>query len=98
MPTDNPVYAWLMELGLRGKLARDKFFPACIWTWSRRYLAEFLRVLMSCDGSIYQVGGFPRIEFTVASQQLAADVHHAFIRFGLVAKFYQTKHTRGGLR
>jgi replicative DNA helicase len=92
IPTDNPVYAWLMKLGLRGKLARDKFFPGCIWTWSRRYLAEFLRVLMSCDGSIYQVGGFPRIEFTVASQQLAADVHHAFIRFGLVAKFYQTKH------
>jgi len=92
IPTDNPVYAWLMGLGLRGKLARDKFFPACIWTWSPRYLAAFLRVLMSCDGSIYQVGGFPRIEFTVASQQLAADVHHAFIRFGLVAKFYPAKH------
>src|SRR5262245_51823823 len=79
IPTENPVYAWLTGLGLRGKLARDKFFPACIWTWSRGYLAEFLRVLMSCDGSIYQVGGFPRIAFSVASQQLAADVHLAFI-------------------
>src|SRR6266511_6215683 len=90
-PTPNPIYVWLSELGLKGKLARDKHFPACVWTWSRRYLAEFLRALLSCDGSIYQVGGLPRIEFSVASRQLAADVHHAFVRFGLVAKYYQTK-------
>jgi replicative DNA helicase len=88
----NPVTQWLAQLGLMGKLSRDKFFPACVWTWSQHYMAEFLRTLMNCDGSIYQIGGFPRIEFTVASRQLAADVHHAFIRFGLVAKFYQTKH------
>jgi replicative DNA helicase len=86
----NPVTAWLSELGQMGKLAQDKFFPPCVWRWSRRYLAEFLRTLMSCDGSIYQLAGRVRIEFTVASRQLAADVHHAFVRFGLVAKFYQT--------
>jgi replicative DNA helicase len=91
VPTPNPVYAWLAEYDLKGKTARDKCFPRCVWTWSRRYLAEFLRTLMSCDGSIYDAGGFPRIEFTVASQQLAADVHHAFVRFGLVAKLYQTR-------
>jgi replicative DNA helicase len=45
---------------------------------------------MSCDGSIYAVAGDPRIEFTVTAPQLAADVHHAFIRFGLIAKRYQT--------
>lgn len=88
----NPVTAWLTELGLMGKLARAKAFPACVWRWSRRYLAEFLRVLMSCDGSIYLADGRPRIEFTVASQQLAQDVHHAFVRFGMVARFYQTRH------
>ena len=86
----NPVTTWLRELGLWGKLARDKAFPACVWTWSQPRLAEFLRTLMSCDGSIYPVAGDPRIEFTVASPQLAADVHHAFIRFGLIAKRYQT--------
>jgi replicative DNA helicase len=92
IPTENPVYTWLAGMGLRGKLAKDKYFPACVWTWSRRYLAEFLRVLMSCDGSIYQVGGLPRIEFTVASERLASDLHHAFVRFGLIAKFYCTSH------
>ncbi len=86
LPT-NPVTQWLRELGLMGKLAKGKFFPDCVWTWSRRYLAEFLRVLMSCDGCIYSFKGVPIIEFTVASQQLAADVNHAFTRFGIVSKY-----------
>ena len=88
----NPVTLWLSELGLMGKLAKDKYFPACVWQWDRQRLAEFLRTLMSCDGSIFaQNKLYPRIEFCVASRQLAADVHHAFVRFGIVSKFYQTK-------
>ncbi len=83
----NPVVAWLEEVEMMGKLAKDKFFPTCVWTWSKRYLAEFLRVLMSCDGCIYSFKGTPIIEFTVASQQLASDVNHAFTRFGIVSKY-----------
>lgn len=90
IPTPNPVYAWLETFGLKGKLAKDKFFPAAVWTWSRRYLAEFVRTLMSCDGSLYLSSERQRIEFTVAARQLAADVHHAFVRFGIVSRFYQT--------
>jgi replicative DNA helicase len=87
----NPLTQWLDDLGLWGKLARNKFFPARVWTWSKRYLAEFIRVLMSCDGSIYAAGdaGYPRIEFTVSSRQLAADVQHALLRFGIVTKYYR---------
>ncbi len=88
----NPVTVWLTELGLMGKLAQDKRFPACVWKWSKRYLAEFLRALMSCDGSIYalkETKNRPIIEFTVTSQQLATDVYHAFLRFGILAKYYQ---------
>ncbi|HLZ59429.1 MAG TPA: replicative DNA helicase [Ktedonosporobacter sp.] len=86
----NPVTLWLQELNLMGKLSKDKFFPACVWKWSRRYLAEFLQALMSCDGSIYPHSqGEPFIEFTVASIQLATDVYHAFVRFGIISKFYQ---------
>ncbi|HEY3993513.1 MAG TPA: replicative DNA helicase [Ktedonobacteraceae bacterium] len=88
----NPVKRWLTELDMWGKLAKDKFFPPCIWQWDRQRLAEFLRTLMSCDGSIFaQNKLYPRIEFGVASRQLAADVHHAFVRFGIVSKLYQTK-------
>ncbi|HNP70362.1 MAG TPA: replicative DNA helicase [Kouleothrix sp.] len=87
----NPVYSWLAPLGLQGRPARERRFPGCAWTWSKRRLAEFVRALMSCAGSIYLVAGLPRIEFTVASQPLAADLHHAFVRFGLVARLYQAK-------
>lgn len=86
----NPVKLWLEECGLWGKLAKEKRFPPCVWTWSRRNLAGFLRVLMSCGGSIYPVAGDPRIEFTVASPELAEDLHHALIRFGIIAKRYKT--------
>lgn len=91
----NPVTEWLKDLGLWGKLAKDKSFPDDVWKWSKRYLAELLRALMSCDGSIYalsQCPDLPRIEFTVASPQLAADVHHALTRFGILAKHCETKY------
>src|SRR5437660_657591 len=89
----NPVTLWLTELGLMGKFAKEKSFPACVWTWSKRYLAEFLRALMSCDGSIYAMKAIqnrPIIEFCVASPQLATDVCHALLRFGIVAKYHRT--------
>ncbi len=85
----NPVTSWLEDIGVWGKLAKEKYFPACIWKWSKRYLAEFLRVLMSCDGCIYTVKGYPRLEFTVSSSRLAYDLQHAFIRFGILSKCYK---------
>jgi replicative DNA helicase len=87
----NPVTAWLRELGLMGKDADEKRFPACVWQWDRRSLAEFLRALFSCDATIYSIGGYPRIEFAVASKELAEDVHHALVRFGIVAKLWFKK-------
>lgn len=94
----NPVTRWLTDLELWGKFAREKAFPACVWTWSRRYLSEFIRILMSCDGSIVpsSKSGYPRIEFGVASRQLASDMHHALTRFGIVARLYET--SRGAWR
>lgn len=85
----NPLTDWLKELGLWGKLAEHKSFPACAWRWTRERLAEFLRVLFSCDGTIYSMGGYPRIEFAVASEKLAGDVHHALTRFGIVSKLWR---------
>ena len=85
----NPLTDWLRELGLWGKLADEKKFPDCIWKLSKESLADFLRILMSCDGTIYPMHGFARIEFAVASEQLARDVQHALVRFGIVAKLWQ---------
>lgn len=87
----NPCTVWLRELGLWGKLADAKAFPSIVWSWDRQRLAEFLKVLMSCDGTIYSMQGFPRIEFAVASEQLARDVQHALTRFGIVSKLWQKR-------
>ena len=87
----NPVKSWLKELQLWGKKAEEKRFPDCAWTWNRPRLAELIRALMSCDGTIYSMRGYPRIEFAVASEGLAQDMHHALVRFGIVAKLWKKK-------
>ncbi len=90
----NPLTEWLTELGLWGQLAEHKSLPACVWRWTRERLAEFLRVLLSCDGTIYSMHGCPRIEFTVASEKLAEDIHHALTRFGIISKLCWCKAER----
>jgi replicative DNA helicase len=82
----SPIIGWLSQFGLWGKKSDAKRFPDQVWRWNRETLREFLRALMSCDGSIYAMEGHPQIEFSVASEGLAKDVHHAFVRFGIVAR------------
>ena len=86
----SPIIGWLTQFGLWGKKADIKRFPDQVWRWNRETLREFLRALMSCDGSIFATpNGHPRIEFGVASEGLAKDVHHAFVRFGIVSRLYR---------
>src|SRR5438445_8336582 len=86
----SPIIAWLTQFGLWGKKADVKRFPDQVWRWNRETLRDFLRALMSCDGSIFATqNGHPRIEFAVASEGLAKDVHHAFVRFGIVSRLYR---------
>jgi replicative DNA helicase len=87
----NPLTDWLRDLNLMGKLADAKRFPESVWRWDRARVAEFIKTLMSCDGTIYSMGGYPRIEFAVASQGLAEDLHHALVRFGIIAKLWRKK-------
>jgi replicative DNA helicase len=88
---NNPVREWLRSLDLWGKKAEHKRFPDCVWRWDKPRLAEFVKAIMSCDGTIYSMGGYPRIEFAVASEGLAQDMHHAFARFGIIAKLWKKK-------
>jgi len=88
---NNPVREWLRSLELWGKKAEHKRFPDCVWRWDKPRLAEFVKAIMSCDGTIYSMGGYPRIEFAVASEGLAQDMHHAFARFGIIAKLWKKK-------
>ncbi|MEW6420564.1 MAG: replicative DNA helicase [Deinococcota bacterium] len=85
----NPLTGWLRELGVWGQPTDAKRFPAVVWTLTRPSLAAFLRVLLSCDGTLDTLAGKARIEFTVASEGLARDVHHALVRFGIVSKLWR---------
>jgi replicative DNA helicase len=88
---NNPVREWLKSLGLWGKKAEQKRFPDLVWRFDRPRLAEFIKAVMSCDGTVYSMSGYPRIEFAVASEGLALDMHHALVRFGIVAKLWKKK-------
>lgn len=86
----NPLTEFLREHHLMGKSAHFKRVPEGIFTLGKEKIAEFIRVLFSCDATIYSLNGkHPRIEFTVASRDLAADIHHLLTRFGIVAKLWQ---------
>lgn len=85
----NTVRNWLRELGLMGKKSEHKSFPDSVWRMDRKQLTEFLKTLFSCDGTIYSMNGYARIEFAVASEQLAEDVRHALTRFGIISKLWR---------
>ncbi len=85
----NPVKRWLTDLELMGHKSEAKWLPSVVWSWDHERLRQFLAVLFSCDGTVYAMSGYPRIEFTVASEALARDVQHALLRFGIVSKFWR---------
>lgn len=82
-----PIARLLEEVGLRYKKADSKFVPDCIFTLPREQVALFLKTLFTCDGSVYVNGaGQPGVSYSTISRQLAEDVQHLLLRFGLVAK------------
>jgi replicative DNA helicase len=87
----NPLTQWLRDIGLWGCSALEKRCPDLVWRFDRERLALFLRILFSCDATIYRLKNTDqaRIEFTVASEHLARDVQHALTRFGIIAKFWR---------
>ncbi len=83
----NPIATWLDTLGLWGKSAHDKRVPDVIFELPRRQIALFLNRAFACDGSIYiQNGDQVGISYSTVSEQLARDVQHLLLRFGIVAK------------
>jgi len=83
----NPVTTWLGTLGLWGKSAHGKRVPDVIFELPRRQLALFLNRAFACDGSVYiQNGDQVGISYSTVSEQLARDVQHLLLRFGIVAK------------
>lgn len=82
----NKMYRWLESLGL-SVTSRGKFVPECVFEAPKRVIADFLRALFSGDGTVYRSGDLTCVEFYTISEQLARQVHHLLLRFGIVSFF-----------
>lgn len=90
----NPALRLIDSIGLRYKVANNKFVPNCIFRLPKEQLALFLKILFSCDGSVYiNKRGQAGISYSTISRCLAEDVQHLLLRFGFVAKL-RTKNSK----
>ena len=86
-PLVTPVARLLNKYGLRYSEAANKAVPDAVFRLPKSQIALFLKVLFSCDGSVYLTNGTcPGLSYSTISRQLAQDVQHLLLRFGFVAK------------
>ncbi|HEY1348395.1 MAG TPA: replicative DNA helicase [Ktedonobacteraceae bacterium] len=88
-PERASLAGWLSELGLMGRSDGEMFLPGCVWRWERSRLAELLCTLISCADDTAVLRPQP-IALHTKARQLAADVQHALVRFGIVSTLTQT--------
>ncbi|MCD9187760.1 MAG: DNA repair protein RadA [Pyrinomonadaceae bacterium] len=92
--TLNRALHFIESVGLRFKTAVNKSVPDCIFRLPKVQLSTFLKILFSCDGSVYvNAHGQAGISYSTISRRLAEDVQHLLLRFGFVAKL-RTKKSR----
>jgi DNA repair protein RadA/Sms len=78
---------FLTSLGLRFQTAAGKAVPECIFRLPPDQMRSFLKVLFSCDGSVYvSAAGQSGVSYSTVSERLAHDVQHLLLRFGFVSR------------
>ncbi len=83
----NPVTEMLRRHQVWGCDAHAKRVPAAIFTAPRAQVARFLQRLFATDGTAWvAAAGYARIGYASVSEQLARDVAHLLLRFGIRAK------------
>ncbi|MHB8575066.1 MAG: LAGLIDADG family homing endonuclease, partial [Dehalococcoidia bacterium] len=81
------VARYLESVGLRYRTAATKAVPDCIFRLPREQVGLFLKVLFSCDGSVYVTQtGVAGVSYSTISRRLAEDVQHLLLRFGFVTR------------
>ena len=84
--------AWLEEIGVYGKLSKEKHIPEQIFGIKKDKLALFLNILFSCDGSVYKHAAW-EISYASSSEKLIRQVQHLLLRFGVLSRL-RTKKTK----
>ena len=83
----NPLTRWLADLGLWGKKSAAKFVPSFVFQLPEPQLALFLNRLFATDGwATVTREGAGRIGYASTSEQLARQIQHLLLRFGVVAR------------
>lgn len=87
----NPVTTFLRKHDVFGKSALEKRVPDAIFGLNKRQVSLFLNRLFACDGWACvssdpgRPHGRPQIGYASSSEQLARDVQHLLLRFGIMA-------------
>lgn len=82
----------LESVGLCYTTAATKLIPDCIFRLPRNQMSLFLKVLFSCDGSVYvNRRGQAGLSYSTISKRLAQDVQHLLLRFGFISKLRTKK-------
>jgi DNA repair protein RadA/Sms len=82
-----PVARLLESVGLHFTRADNKAIPNRIFCLPKEQLALFLKILFTCDGSVYITkNGIPGLSYSTISERLAQDIQHLLLRFGFIAK------------
>jgi replicative DNA helicase len=82
----NSLRHWLEELGLMGKNAHQKTVPDIVFRLQRSQIALFLNRLFSTDGwATLLNSGQSQLGYCSVSEELARQVQHLLLRFGIIA-------------
>lgn len=77
---------WLFEsLNLKKCKSKYKELPDIVFQLDKLSLAEFLRTLFTCDGSIWMDRGRVIVEYSSGSKVLIDQLHHLLLRFGITS-------------
>jgi intein/homing endonuclease len=82
----NNAAEFLRTNNLMKKKSNVKEIPQNILKLKKEILIQFLRALLSCDGSVLKGKTGGHFEYSTTSHILAKQVDHLFTRFGIVCK------------
>lgn len=93
----NNTLQWLRQLGLYGKKSNQKFVPEFIFGLTDKQIAEFLRTLLSSDGSLFiDKRGDYGFTYTASSKRLVQEVRSLLIRLGIPTNYRNRNATLNG--
>lgn len=94
----NALFSWIKELGLHGKTALAKHFPAFVYQLNREQLSLLIAKMWQGDGCINSARD-GQIFYATSSQSIAETMPHLLLRLGIISTLHEKSFKyRGGVR